>query len=312
MSLRVGDPVPDLRVDYWIAGARSPARISLADYRGKWLVLFFYPRDFTFICPTEISAFAALQDAFAQSDAQIVAASTDSFFSHDAWFRQEERLARVDFPVIADTSHKLAQAFNVLLEDGSALRATFIIDPEGIIRHASMNEIDIGRNVEEVLRIVRALQSGKLCPAGWKPGDDAGPAYNDWLEKVFPTLSRKAIAEVSGDLHPVRFNSGDIIIRQGDRPDRFYIVVEGEVSVIQMNDGRETEIARLGAGEMFGEMGILMETRRTADVRASTDVSLLALDWNGFRKLVESSEQTAQDFMHIVEQRRVRSEAMAR
>jgi peroxiredoxin 2/4 len=312
MSLRVGDSVPDIRVEYWLTGAHAPAQLSLADYRGQWLVLFFYPRDFTFICPTEISAFAALQDEFASAGARIVAASTDSFFSHEAWFRQEERLARVDFPVIADTSHRLAQAFNVLLEDGSALRATFIIDPKGIIRHASMNEIDIGRNVEEILRIVRALQSGELCPAGWKPGDDSGPAYNEWLEDVFPTLSRKTIEEVSGDLHPVRYNSGDIIIRQGDRPDRFYIVVEGEVSVIQMNNGGETEIARLGPGEMFGEMGILMETRRTADVRASTDVSLLALDWNGFRKLVESSEQTARDFMHIVEQRRARSESIGR
>lgn len=304
MNLRVGDQAPDIAVDYWITGAHGPARLSLADYRGKWLVLFFYPRDFTFICPTEISAFAALQGEFADAGAEIVAASTDSFFSHEAWFRQEERLARVDFPVIADTSHRLAKAFNVLLDDGSALRATFIVDPRGVIRHASMNEIDIGRNVEEILRIVRALQTGELCPTGWRPGDDNAPAYNEWLARIFPTLSKQALAEASGDVRTVRYNSGDIIIRQGDRPDRFYIVVEGEVAVVHMQNGGEAELARLGPGEMFGEMGILLETRRTADVRASSDVSLLALDWAGFRQLVSSSEQTAQDFMRIVEQRR--------
>lgn len=305
MSFRIGDPAPDMPVDYWIAGAHEPARLSLSDYRGKWLVLFFYPRDFTFICPTEISAFAAMQADFADAGADIIAASTDSFFSHEAWFRQDERLGNATFPVIADTSHAFSRAFNVLLDDGSALRATFIIDPGGIIRHVSMNEIDIGRNVEEILRIVRGLRSGELCPTGWRPGDDTAPAYNEWLTRVFPTLPKQALADASRDIRTVHYNSGDIIIRQDDRPDRFYIVVDGEVAVIHVADGKEVELARLGPGEMFGEMGILMETRRTADVRAHSDVNLLALDWTGFRSLIRSSEQTTEAFMHIVEQRRM-------
>lgn len=305
MAVRVGDPARDIAVEYWERGAHDAARLSLSDYRGKWVVLFFYPRDFTFICPTEITAFAALQDEFDAEGAAVIAASTDSFFSHDAWFRQEDRLQDVDFPVVCDTSHALAEAFNVLLDDGSALRATFVIDPEGIVRHMTVNEIDVGRNVEETLRIVRALKFGELCPAGWQPGEDNTQTYNEWLAKVFPRLSEAALANASEGLQTVMYNSGDIIIRQGDRSDRFFIIVDGEVAVVHLaDDGKEIELATLGPGEMFGEMGILMEARRTADVRANTDVSLLALDWNGFKSLIESSEQTAKDFMRIVEQRR--------
>lgn len=309
MALRVGDPAPEIDVEYWERGAHDPASLNLTGYRGKWVVLFFYPRDFTFICPTEISAFAALQDEFDAEGASLIAASTDSFFSHDAWFRQEDRLQDVDFPVIADASHAFAEAFNVLLDDGSALRATFIIDPLGIIRHMSANEIDIGRNVDETLRILRALKSGELCPAGWQPGSDEAHSYNEWLAQVFPRLSKDALEDASGSLQTVIYHAGDIIVRQGDHSDRFFIIVDGEVVVVHLkDDGEEVQLATLGAGDMFGEMGILMETRRTADVRADTDVNLLALDWNGFKALVDSSQQTANDFMRIVEQRRTRSQ----
>lgn len=309
MALRVGDPAPDFEVEYWQRGAHEPAQLSLAEHRGKWVVLFFYPRDFTFICPTEIGAFAALQDEFAAEGASLIAASTDSFFSHDAWFKQDDRLQDVDFPVVADSSHAFAKAFNVLLDDGSALRATYIIDPLGIIRHMSSNEIDIGRNVDETLRILRALKSGELCPAGWQPGTDNDHSYNEWLAKVFPRLSESVLEDASGNLQTVMYDAGDIIVRQGDHSDRFFIIVNGEVAVVHLkDDGREVHLATLGAGDMFGEMGILMETRRTADVRADTNVNLLALDWNGFKSLVDSSQQTANDFMRIVEQRRAPSQ----
>jgi putative ABC transport system ATP-binding protein len=176
----------------------------------------------------------------------------------------------------------------------------------------TVNEIDVGRNVEETLRVVRALKFGELCPAGWQPGQDNTQTYNEWLAKVFPRLSETALANASEGLQTVRYDSGDIIVRQGDRSDRFYIIVDGEVAVVYLkDDGKEAELATLGPGEMFGEMGILMETRRTADVRANTDVSLLALDWNGFKDLIDSSEQTAKDFMRIVEQRRARAQAVS-
>lgn len=303
--MRVGDRVPDFSVDYWERGAREPQRMALTDHAGKWLVLFFYPRDFTFICPTEISALAALQDQFAAEAALVVAASTDSFLSHNAWFAQDERLADVDFPVIADTSHALASYFDVLGDDGTALRATFIIGPRGTVRHMAVNEIDVGRNVEEILRILRGLRCGELCPAGWQPGAATGSTYSDWLARVFPRLSTSVLAGAGGQLQTVGYAVGDIIVRQGDRADRFYIIVEGEVEVVHLTDrGEEVELARLGPGEMFGEMGILLEARRTADVRANTAVSLLALDWDDFKALVSASDQTARDFMRIVEQRR--------
>lgn len=308
MVLRVGDPVPDITVEYWERNAHEVGRLSLSDYRGRWLVLFFYPRDFTYICPTELAAISRLQDEFDAEEAAILAASTDSYFSHEAWFGREESLRNIDFPVIADTAHALSRQFNVLLDDGSALRATFIIDPGGTLRHMSVNEIDVGRNVDETLRVLRGLRSSELCPADWQPGIDPSYSYNDFLVRVFPRLTETALANATKELRTVNYRSGDIIIRQGDPSDRFFIVVEGEVAVVHIKEnGTEAELATLGAGEMFGEMGILMEVRRTADVRANTDVCLLALDWDEFRQLVQSSEQTAQDFMLIMEQRQART-----
>jgi peroxiredoxin (alkyl hydroperoxide reductase subunit C) len=278
--------------------------LSLSDYRGSWVVLFFYPRDFSFLCPTEIAAFAALSRDFAQTGAKIVAASTDSFFSHQAFFAQDEKLKEVDFPVVADTSHVMTEAFGVLAEDGSAQRGTFIIDPGGVVRHISVNDSDVGRNVSEVLRVLRALQSGDMCPAHWQPGQEVHAAYNRWLGKVFPRLRKRVLAEVSDSLKTVVFDKGDIVIHQGGRPDRFYIIAEGEVSVIRrLGKGKEIELARLGKGDVFGEMGILTGNPRTADVRADTSVLLYALDWKDFKTLIDQSEPTARDFMDIVEQR---------
>ena len=306
MSVRVGETAPDIAVDYWERGASKAGRLTLADYRGKWVVLFFYARDFTFVCPSEIEAFAEQEADFEREGAAVLAASTDSFFSHDAWFRQDERLADVNFPVIADASHELSKAFNVLLDDGAALRATFLIDPDGVVRHMTINELNVGRNVRETLRVLRALKSGNPCPASWVPGDDLTLTYNDWLATVFPRLAESALSDATKDLLTVRYSCGDIIIRQGDRADRFYIVAEGEVAVVHIKDsGEEVELATLGPGEMFGEIGILLEVCRTADVRANTNVSLLALGWDDFKALLDSSETTARDFTRIVEQRRL-------
>jgi alkyl hydroperoxide reductase subunit AhpC len=305
MGVMVGRPAPDLKVLCWLRGAPGPKRLSLAQFRGSWLVLFFYARDFTYICPTEIAGFAGLQDEFAAAGAAIVGASTDSYFSHETWFGQDERLREVRFPVIADTSHQLSDSFGMLLEDGSALRGTFIIDPEGIVRHMTVNDVEVARNVPETLRVLKALQSGELCPSGWEPGHESEFTYNEWLAKVFPRLKKSQLAEISKRLQPAVYESGDIVFRQGTRADRFYIIAAGEVSVIHRNSkGDEKELARLGAGEVFGEMGILTETRRSADVRADTAVSLFALDWEDFKEVIERSDPTAKDFMDIVAQRR--------
>ena len=120
---------------------------------------FFYPRDFTFICPTEIASFGAIQKDFERENAVVIGVSTDSFYTHKAWFESDPRLKNINYPVEprTDTGHQVSSAFDVLLEDGAALRGTFIIDPEGIIRHMSINELDVGRNVNETLRVLQAL-----------------------------------------------------------------------------------------------------------------------------------------------------------
>ncbi len=150
---------------------------------GVRVVLFFYPRDFTFVCPTEIRSFSALETEFELEDAVIIGASTDSFYSHKAWFETDPRLRDVGFPVIADTAHRMSRAFGVLVEDGAALRATFIIDPEGIVRHACVTDSNVGRSADETLRVLQALRTGELCPAGWRPGQ--------------PTLSVEPLAAAS-------------------------------------------------------------------------------------------------------------------
>jgi lipoyl-dependent peroxiredoxin subunit C len=133
-------------------------------------VLFFYPRDFTFVCPTELAAFAELEEAFDTEDADLVAASTDSAWSHKAWFESSPMLEEVAYPILADTTHELAEAFGVLTGDGSALRGTFVIDPSGVVRHASVTDQSVGRSPGETLRVLQALRTGELCPVRWKPG----------------------------------------------------------------------------------------------------------------------------------------------
>src|SRR5690606_2643387 len=166
-----------------------------------------------------------LQHDFAREGAIVIGASTDSYFSHETWFRQDERLRHVDFPVIADTSHKLSEAFGLLLQDGSALRGTFIIDPDGVVRHMTVNELDVARNMDETLRVLQALQSGDLCPVGWRAGEETHVKYNEWLGKVFPRLKKSVLADASKRLKTVVYEAGDIIINQGDKPDCFYIIV---------------------------------------------------------------------------------------
>jgi alkyl hydroperoxide reductase subunit AhpC len=305
MGIKIGSPAPEAGVDYWIRGAHGPKRMTLAEHRGKWVVLFFYPRDFTFICPTELVAFGELEADFKAEEAVVIGASTDSFFSHKAWFESDARLLRVNYPVLADTSHELSKGFDVLLDDGASLRGTFIIDPQGVVRHITVNDLEVGRNVQEILRVLQALRSGELCPVAWKPGESTLTTYNEWVAQTFPRLSKAALARASNRLQTMRFQSGDVVIRQGDEPDRFYIVADGEVDVVQHTvEGTDVPLATLHRGEVFGEIGILEETRRTADVRARTNVEVLALDWRDFKDLLDASDPTARDFMQIVEQRR--------
>jgi peroxiredoxin (alkyl hydroperoxide reductase subunit C) len=171
MYVKVGDPAPDVLLEAYLRGSAGPVSIRVSDYLTRWVVLFFYPRDFTFVCPTELVAFEELRPAFAEADTVILAASTDSYWSHRAWLGSSDMLSEVSYPVLADTSHELAGAFGVLLEDGSAQRATYVIDPSGVVRHASVSDLSVGRSADETLRVLYALQTGGLCPAGWRPGE---------------------------------------------------------------------------------------------------------------------------------------------
>lgn len=169
MSVHVGQMAPDLTVEAYIPGEPQPCQFSLAGV-GHWVVLVFYPRDFTFVCPTELQRFADLHEEFGAEGAALVAASTDSYWSHRAWFESHPMLRAVKYPVLADTAHTLSESFGVLLRDGSALRGTFIIDPDRVIRHASVTDQNVGRSPEETLRVLQALRTGELCPASWRPG----------------------------------------------------------------------------------------------------------------------------------------------
>lgn len=148
-------------------------QVNNKSYSGKWVVIFFYPKDFTFICPTEIAAFAELNEEFQERDTQLLTASTDSEFVHLAWRQHEKDLRDTPFPMVSDIKRELCQSLGILdKNEGVAQRATFIIDPDGIIRHVSTNDLSVGRNPREVLRVLDALQSDELCPCNWEKGDE--------------------------------------------------------------------------------------------------------------------------------------------
>lgn len=153
--------------------------VKLEDYRGKWVVLFFYPLDFTFVCPTEITALSDAYDEFKKRNTEIIGVSTDSKFSHLAWIntpREEGGLGELNYPLVSDFTKEISEKYGVLLLGGMALRATFIIDPDGKVQFELIHDLGIGRNVKEILRNIDALQyvreHGEVCPAGWEPGKD--------------------------------------------------------------------------------------------------------------------------------------------
>jgi alkyl hydroperoxide reductase subunit AhpC len=142
-------------------------------FAGKWKVFFFWPKDFTFVCPTEIAAFGRLEKEFRARDAQLLGASIDSEFVHLAWRREKQELKNLPFPMLSDIKRELTTALGILdPEAGVAQRATFIVDPEGVIRFVYVTDLSVGRNPEEVLRVLDALQTDELCPCNWKQGDE--------------------------------------------------------------------------------------------------------------------------------------------
>ncbi|MBS1834287.1 MAG: peroxiredoxin [Acidobacteria bacterium] len=173
--LGVGQKFPDFKLPATVSLEKGKTfqDISGGDYAGKWKVYFFWPKDFTFVCPTEIAAFGKLNAQFADRDTQVLGGSTDSEFVHLAWRTHHEDLKNLPFPMLADIKHELSKSLGILDPNaGVAQRATFIVDPEGIIRYVSVNDLAVGRNPEEVLRVLDALQTDELCPCNWKKGEE--------------------------------------------------------------------------------------------------------------------------------------------
>ncbi len=167
----IGQKAPEWTAQAYVNGEEKT--ISSKDYEGKWHVIYWYPLDFTFVCPTEIRGFEAMLEEFRDDGIEVIGASTDSFFSHKAWFADRETFAKdITHPVIADTNHEFSNAFGVLKGDaGIAYRATIIVDDKGIVRSTSVNDLAVGRSPKEILRTVQAFQSGGLCGADWSKGE---------------------------------------------------------------------------------------------------------------------------------------------
>jgi peroxiredoxin (alkyl hydroperoxide reductase subunit C) len=170
----VGERFPDFRLQAVVGlqTGREFQEITSESHPGKWKVVFFWPMDFTFVCPTEIAEFGRRQADFADRSAQLLGVSTDTHYVHLAWRKDHPDLRDLPYPMLADTKRELSAALGVLHPDeGVPLRATFIVDPEGVIRYASANDLSVGRNVDEVLRVLDALQTGELCPCNWRRGE---------------------------------------------------------------------------------------------------------------------------------------------
>ncbi len=171
----IGKQFPEYRLNAVVSTDQSKAFTSIDSntYAGKWRVVFFWPMDFTFVCPTEIAAFGKLEKEFQARDAQLLGASTDSEFVHLAWRRDKEELKDLPFPMLADVKRELTTALGILdAEAGVAQRATYIVDPQGVIRFAYVTDLNVGRNPQEVLRVLDALQTDELCPCNWQKGDE--------------------------------------------------------------------------------------------------------------------------------------------
>lgn len=172
ISVRENFPKFRLQACVSLDKGREFAEITDTSYKGKWLVVFAWPMDFTFVCPTEIAAFGKKNADFADRDAQVLGLSTDSHFVHHAWRTHHADLKNLPFPMLADVKRELTTALGILdPEAGVALRATFIVDPQGVVRWVSVNDLKVGRNVDEVLRVLDALQTDELCPCNWKQGE---------------------------------------------------------------------------------------------------------------------------------------------
>ena len=173
--LTIGDKFPSFQVKAVVSSQPGKQFTDLTDrsFEGNWKIYFFWPKDFTFVCPTEIAGFAKLDGDFRDRDAQLLGVSTDSEYVHLAWRNTHPDLKDLPFPMLADLKREISTAAGVLdRNEGVALRATFVVDPDGVIRFVSVNDLSVGRNPQEVLRVLDALQTDELCPCNWQKGQE--------------------------------------------------------------------------------------------------------------------------------------------
>lgn len=175
MERLVGKKAPDFKMDAVTGNGHDFENVSLEQYKGQWLVLFFYPLDFTFVCPTEITAMSRRMSEFGKLNSNVLGVSIDSKFSHKAWINtpvNQGGLGELNFKLASDITKNVSRDYGVLMEnEGIALRGLFIIDPDGVVKYSTVHDLNIGRSTDETLRVLQALQSGGLCPIDWHPGD---------------------------------------------------------------------------------------------------------------------------------------------
>ncbi len=199
MSVLVGKQAPEFTSSAVMADGSINDNFSLADFKGKYIVLFFYPLDFTFVCPTELIAFSHRIAEFEKREVQVIGCSIDSQFTHLAWRNtpiDNGGIGPVKYPLVADVKHQICRAYDVELDpDGVALRGSFLIDKGGVVRHQVVNDLPLGRNIDEMLRMVDALQfhekHGEVCPAGWSQGDKGMVADGEGVASYLASESGK-------------------------------------------------------------------------------------------------------------------------
>lgn len=171
MDRLVGKKAPNFSMTTALGDGNDFGRATLEEYKGKWLVLFFYPLDFTFVCPTEITAYSKRYEEFKKEGAEVLGVSVDSEHSHRAWINSS--LGKLNFPLASDLTKQVSLDYGVLVEEkGIALRGLFIIDPEGIVKYSVVHDLNVGRSVDETLRVLKALKTGGLCPVDWTEGEE--------------------------------------------------------------------------------------------------------------------------------------------
>ena len=190
-SLHVGDTVPNFEFEVFNPGEKEDIhKVTIEDYKGKWLIFFFYPADFTFVCPTELEEMQEHYEAFKKEGAEVISVSTDTAFCHKAWHDSSPAIGKIEYPMASDANHILSESFGVLIPDeGLALRGTFVINSEGKIVLAEVNDNSIGRSAKELLRKLQAAKfvaehDGKVCPASWQAGGDTLEPGLDLVGKI--------------------------------------------------------------------------------------------------------------------------------